>query len=118
MQGPCRERINGSICDFTRMQKYVRLPIILILCTVRSPLLIMASSLCASLKPLMPRRWHAKESQHFASAHCRVMGEVLELSIEQQVELLSSKSATEPASPLHKFVEITRRETIRGYYTS
>ena len=42
----------------------------------------------------------------------------LELSIEQQVELLSSKSATEPASPLHKFVEITRRETIRGYYTS
>jgi hypothetical protein len=42
----------------------------------------------------------------------------LELNIERQIELLSLKSATEPPGPLQKFVEITRREAIRGYYTS
>jgi hypothetical protein len=42
----------------------------------------------------------------------------LELRIEQQIELLSLKSAAEPPSPLQKFVKITRREAIRGYYTS
>ena len=44
--------------------------------------------------------------------------EFLQLSGQQQIDLLTSAGATQPGNPLRKFFEITRAEAIRGYYTS
>ncbi len=42
----------------------------------------------------------------------------LELSDQQQVDLIASTGTAKPDSPLRKFFEVMRREAIRGYYTS
>jgi hypothetical protein len=44
--------------------------------------------------------------------------EFLELSLPQQMELVSLKGTSKPDNALQTFFEITRREIIRGYYTS
>ena len=42
----------------------------------------------------------------------------LELSDQEQVDLIASTGAAKPDSPLRRFFEVMRREAIRGYYTS
>jgi len=42
----------------------------------------------------------------------------LELSNQEQVDLIVSTGAAKPDSPLRRFFDVMRREAIRGYYTS
>jgi hypothetical protein len=44
--------------------------------------------------------------------------EFLQLTPSQQVDLLTSAGTVQPANPLRKFFEITRAQSVRGYYTS
>jgi len=44
--------------------------------------------------------------------------EFLQLTAQQQLDLLTSAGTAQPGNPLRKFFEITRAEAIRGYYTS
>lgn len=45
-------------------------------------------------------------------------GDFLQLSEDEQVELLRTAAKAEPGTEEHKFYELIRREAIRGYYTS
>jgi len=44
--------------------------------------------------------------------------EFLQLTASQQIDLLTSSDTDQPGNPIRKFFEITRAQTIRGYYTS
>jgi hypothetical protein len=44
--------------------------------------------------------------------------EFLQLTDLQQIDLLTSGDTAQPGKPLREFFEITRAQTVRGYYTS
>lgn len=44
--------------------------------------------------------------------------EFLQLTASQQIDLLTSAGTAQPGNPLRKFFEITRVQSVRGYYTS
>ena len=44
--------------------------------------------------------------------------EFLQLTASQQIDLLTSSGTDQLSNPLRKFFEITRAQTVHGYYTS